>query len=171
MSNVYVTSDWHLGHNGISNKFRTGFDSDHHHDHHIVEMARSYLTKRDTLICVGDMSFTVEGMEMIDSLPGTKILVRGNHDILQEDQYHAVFDAVQGAWSYKGVWITHMPVHPMELYGRPNIHGHCHRGGPYEHQQGEHWDMYYNAILEYNDYKLVNLMTVKEMMAARRELY
>jgi len=162
MSHVYVTSDWHLGHNGISSRFRTRFVSDHHHDHHIVETARSYLTKRDTLICIGDMSFTVEGMEMIQSLPGKKILVRGNHDVLAEAWYRDTFEVVHGAMEYKGFFITHIPIHPMELYRRPNIHGHCHGGGPAELQIGENYDRYFNAILEYNDYKPVLFQTIKD---------
>lgn len=162
MSLVYVTSDWHLGHTGISNKFRNQFEDDHHHDHHIVETARSYLTKRDLLICVGDMAFTVEGMEKIQSLPGRKILVRGNHDVLPEQWYRDTFEAVHGAWSYKGFWITHIPIHPMELYRRPNIHGHCHAGGPAELQTGEKYDKYFNAILEFNDYKPVLFNNIKK---------
>ena len=164
MSNVYVTSDWHLGHKGIADRFRTQFNSDAHHDTYIVEGARERLGKNDLLICVGDMSFTVEGMEMIDSLPGRKVLVRGNHDTLREVWYQSVFEAVHGAMAYKGVFITHIPIHPMELYRRANVHGHCHKGGPYELQKGEKYDRYFNAILEFNDYNIVPWKKVEERL-------
>lgn len=164
MSIVYVTSDWHLGHKGIADRFRTRFDSDRHHDHYIVEGARGVLTKRDTIFMLGDMSFTVEGMEMIGSLPGRKILVRGNHDVLHMDQYNAVFDEIHGAYRYKGCFLTHIPIHPMELYRGGNVHGHCHRGGPRELQKGDEYKQYYNAILEYNGYNIVPWKKVQEKL-------
>jgi calcineurin-like phosphoesterase family protein len=104
---------------------------------------------------IGDMSFTEQGLQMIDTLPGKKLLVRGNHDVLPFDMYLGVFDDILGAYRYKGAFITHIPIHPCELYRGYNIHGHCHNGGPRERQIGEDWRSYYNAILEYNDYKLV----------------
>lgn len=166
MSNVYFTSDWHIGHKGIADKFRTRFDSDWHHDNYIVESARKILTKRDVLYCVGDMSFTVEGMEMIQSLPGRKVLIRGNHDVLREPWYQSTFEAIHGALSYRGFFVTHIPIHPMELYRKNNIHGHCHKGGPRELKVGVEWDSYYNVILEFNDYNIVPFSKIQEKVSA-----
>lgn len=165
MSNVYVTSDWHLGHKGITSRFRKEFGSDGHHDYVIVENAAKVLTKRDAVFMLGDMSFTVEGLEMIGKLPGRKILVRGNHDTLSMAQYNAVFDEIHGAYRYKGAFLTHIPIHEMELYRGFNIHGHCHRGGPRELQKGDLWKSYYNAILEFNDYQLVPMQKVLQKLS------
>lgn len=171
MSNVYFTSDWHLGHKGISERFRTCFKSDYHHDNEIVESARDVLTKRDVVYMVGDMAFTVEGMEMIQTLPGRKVLVRGNHDCLREEWYTSTFDAVHGALQYRGAFITHIPIHPTELYRRPNIHGHCHKGGPREMKAGDEWWKYYNVILEFNNYKLVPADKVFDSLKKWEEQY
>lgn len=27
---------------------------------------------------------------------------------------------------YKNLWLTHAPIHPDELRGKKNVHGHCH---------------------------------------------
>lgn len=170
MSRILVTSDWHLGHRGIASRFRTEFGSDSQHDYTIVENCAKELTKRDVIFMVGDMSFTVEGLEMIGKLPGRKILVRGNHDTLSMARYNAVFDEIHGAYRYKGAFITHIPIHPMELYRGYNIHGHCHRGGPAEVQQGVDWHLYYNAILEYNDYRPVDMRHVYDTLQARKQL-
>lgn len=167
MSRVYVTSDWHLGHKGISNKFRKEFSTDEEHDGVIYDNAHSVLTKRDTLLCLGDMAFTLEGLEMIRALPGRKILVRGNHDEFPLDRYVGVFDDVRGAMSYKGAFLTHIPIHPMELYRGANIHGHCHKGGPFEMLEGECCRSYFNAILEFNDYTPVPMDEVWEILDAR----
>ena len=155
MSRVYFTSDWHLGHRGIAANFRSGFLSDNDHDATIFENARKVLTKRDVTFFVGDISFTDEGLEMVNCLEGRKILVRGNHDLQREEMYHKVFDEVHGAYRYKGAFVTHIPIHPSELYRGFNIHGHCHRGGPREFQIGAEWRQYYNVIGEFNDYQLV----------------
>ena len=164
MSIVYATSDWHLGHKGIADRFRTEFSSDAAHDHYIVDQAAKILTKRDTVFYVGDMSFTIEGLGLIEQLPGKKILIRGNHDVLEEEHYREVFDEVHGAYRYKGCFITHIPIHPMELYRGYNVHGHCHRGGPRETQRGEEWEKYYNVIGEYNEYKLVPWKKIEEIL-------
>ena len=156
MSRVYVTSDWHLGHRGISSRFRQQFPSDAAHDNYIWEMANGILKKRDVLICLGDMSFDLAGLAMIEGLIcQRKILVRGNHDTLAQSEYNRVFDEIHGAYRYKGAFFTHIPIHESELYRGYNVHGHCHRGGPREHKLGKYPNNYYNAILEYNDYQLV----------------
>lgn len=171
MSRVYVTSDWHIGHKGIASRFRTQFGSDAHHDYQIVEDAGRILKKRDVILMIGDMAFTREGLAAIKGLPGRKILIRGNHDIFQLEDYVEVFDDIHGAYRYKGAFFTHIPIHPMELYRGFNIHGHCHRGGPAEVQQGEKWWSYYNAILEYNDYQIVPIEHVYDVLRAAEKKY
>lgn len=167
MSTVYVTSDWHLGHSGITKRFRTQFGSDRHHDEVILQNAADVLTKRDVVLMLGDMSFTVEGLERIGELPGRKILIRGNHDTAAMAHYNSVFEEVHGAYRYKNCFLTHIPIHPMELYRGYNVHGHCHRGGPYELQKGEDYKSYYNAILEFNDYKMVDMQHVLKTLNRR----
>jgi calcineurin-like phosphoesterase family protein len=55
-----------------------------------------------------------------------KVLVLGNHDILTTQEYLSVFDEVQGLVKKYGMWISHAPVHPNELRGKYNVHGHVH---------------------------------------------
>jgi calcineurin-like phosphoesterase family protein len=35
-------------------------------------------------------------------------------------------DSVQSLVKYKGFWLTHAPIHPDELRGKMNVHGHVH---------------------------------------------
>ena len=166
MSAVYVTSDWHIDHTGITDKFRTQFPNLATHDEYILSRAREKVTKRDILIVVGDVAMTKNGLNKIRErdFPCKLLLVRGNHDGLSTWDYLSVFDEVYGAWRYKKYWITHIPIHPMELYRGNNIHGHCHRGGPYEVEKDHR---YFNAILEFNDYKPVNVQEVNRIMRER----
>jgi calcineurin-like phosphoesterase family protein len=131
MSNVYFIGDLHFGHSGIQN-FRTQFPNEKVHDQYIVDCWNGLITKRDLVFVMGDAAFTQGGINQIGNLCGRKILIRGNHDIQPIDSYLKVFEEVWGAFAYKGLWLTHIPIHPSELYGRTNVHGHCHRGGPTE---------------------------------------
>lgn len=170
MSKVYVTSDWHFGHTNIT-KFRTQFPSMQHMEDYVLENALEIVTKRDVMFCLGDMAFDMRGLQKMRELPCRLILVRGNHDYLRAADYLTVFDEVHGALKYKGYWMTHIPVHPMELYRGVNIHGHCHRGGPYEAQNGDRWWDYFNAILEFNDYKPIDMQVIGETIAERKRRY
>lgn len=167
MSQVYVTSDWHFGHSGITQRFRTQFGSLEQMEDHLLYTAMGRLLKRDVLICIGDMAFTEEGLHKIGQLNCRKILVKGNHDWGTTDQLREVFDEVEGAWRYKKSFITHIPIHPMELYRGYNIHGHCHRGGPAELQTGDNWQDYYNAIVEFNNYEIVPMDYVWKTLRER----
>ncbi len=168
MSHVYVTSDWHFGHKNVT-RFRSQFPSMVYMEDHILENHLDILTKRDVLYCIGDMAFDRRGLDKIAEIPCRKILVRGNHDTLKTRDYLEVFDEVEGAIEYKNYFITHIPIHPMELYRRDNIHGHCHRGGPNQLQKGEGWGHYFNAILEFNDYRPVRMDAVKETLDQQKQ--
>jgi calcineurin-like phosphoesterase family protein len=68
----------------------------------------------------------MEGIATINSLHGSKTLIRGNHDNLDTTAYLKCFDQVEGMVKYKFFWLTHSPMHPVELRGKVNIHGHVH---------------------------------------------
>ena len=129
MSSVYFCSDFHLGHNGVSYKFRKIFQSDSEHDEYFLDMWSSTITKRDIVYCLGDMAFTKEKLNMLSGLYGNKKLIMGNHDLIHgitiNDLVQA-YDSVEGITKYKGKWLSHAPMHPSELYGKFNIHGHVH---------------------------------------------
>jgi len=164
MSNVYVTSDWHFGHAGITDKFRTQFPNLAFMEDYILGNCLGIVRKRDVLYCLGDMAFTLSGLEKIAEIPCRKILVRGNHDTLSTEDYLTVFDEVEGCYRYKKYWFTHIPIHPTELFRGMNIHGHCHSGGPYE-TEGD--TRYFNAVVEYTDYQPVNMQVVGTIIKER----
>ena len=92
----------------------------------LVDCWNNVITKNDLVYVLGDAAFTLEGLETLRALPGRKILVRGNHDCLHVQMYLSVFEDIHGITKYKKVWLTHAPIHPDELRGRKNIHGHVH---------------------------------------------
>lgn len=129
MSKVYFAGDLHLDHKKICN-FRKGFNSSEEHDAIIMDNILSTVTKRDKLFLMGDIAFSVEALELIKSLPCHTILICGNHDISKKMPMKMLVDAydeIAALMNYKGYWLSHCPIHPMEMRNRHgNIHGHLH---------------------------------------------
>ena len=63
-------------------------------------------------------------LHQLGRLNGNKNLILGNHDIQLRDWVY--FNKVVGFEKYKGTWLSHAPIHPAELRGKLNIHGHVH---------------------------------------------
>lgn len=133
MSGVYFIGDLHFGHKRITEfkpevgqSFRTG-DNYLENMHYICKNWNNKVSKRGLVYVLGDSAFTEEGFEALKELNGRKILVRGNHDnFFSTRKLLDVFDEVEGIVRYKQYWLTHAPIHPDELRGKQNIHGHVH---------------------------------------------
>lgn len=130
MSNVWFCSDLHFGHKNIG-KFR-GMpegnleDSEFKNRKRISDDWNNLVDKRDIVYVLGDAAFTMETVGDFSKLKGTKHLVRGNHDTLDTQVYLKYFDGIYGTLKYKEFWLTHAPIHPLELRGKVNLHGHVH---------------------------------------------
>lgn len=126
--NIYVSSDWHLW-----NKNST----DTHHPYktkkHIDDIAIAHATTigpNDVFIHLGDLSdpaaTDVDQMKnIIQNIPGFKILCRGNHDIESDDYYKDLgFNIVCDAVTYYNIVFSHKPCKVDQ--DQLNIHGHLH---------------------------------------------
>lgn len=136
-------SDLHLGHKKILNfsrEYREG-ENVQEHDDWIVEQWNSVVGKRDPVYILGDIAFTREGLARAKELRGDKFLLLGNHDLFSLQDYADVGLKVIGFKKYKGYWISHAPIHPVELRGCKNIHGHV-------HSQSIEDDRYINVCVE-----------------------
>ena len=128
MSKVFLIADLHLGHAnviGFAGKHRP-WKNVYEHDEALKNNWLCSVTKRDVVYVLGDVAFSEKDLKDFGAWPGRKILVRGNHDRLSEKSYRRIFEKIYGIFPYKGFWITHCPIHPQELRGRINIHGHIH---------------------------------------------
>jgi calcineurin-like phosphoesterase family protein len=90
---------------------------------------RQVVQPGDVVIHLGDVAVghKRELKTYLDSLPGTKILVMGNHDTHSTLWYmrHG-FAFATYAISYQGVTFTHVPVETLFPGTDLNIHGHIH---------------------------------------------
>jgi calcineurin-like phosphoesterase family protein len=155
MANIWFTSDLHFGHKNIQ-KFRLEVESSEHNEQHITLDWNNKVTKRDIVYVLGDAAFTMESVHLFSALPGTKILIRGNHDNLDTQVYLKYFKSVEGLLKYKEFWLSHAPIHPNELRGKVNLHGHVHyasiNDSRYVNMSVENlWSLGYNSLISLDE--------------------
>lgn len=132
---VKFWSDLHLDHAG-ARRFRPWFRDMKEHDECILDTLSKCVGKRTKLVLLGDIAIGREGLaklkSVIHNVPNQLIL--GNHDAERQgirmrdllEVYNDVQALTKQTSAGKKFWLSHAPLHPEELRGRPNIHGHVH---------------------------------------------
>jgi calcineurin-like phosphoesterase family protein len=126
MGLVYVIGDLHFGHENLA-KHR-GFVDAEQQDNYIISQWNKTIYKRDTVYILGDIAMEKHwAYKKLDQLNGIKKVVLGNHDKGKHVKYMLPYvNSVSGMIKYNGFWLTHCPIHPNELRGHINVHGHVH---------------------------------------------
>ena len=133
MSRVFMISDLHLGHSGIlkwARNYREGANVDEMNQW-LMDQWNSVVKKRDIVWVLGDVAWNEESLQLMYGMNGQLRLILGNHDTLPPESYSRVFDKVVAYQSYKGFWLSHMPIHEHDMLNtrvKGNIHGHLHQG-------------------------------------------
>lgn len=144
MSQVFLISDLHLGHKKVLEfepEHRFGKDITEH-DYWLLGLWNATVRKRDLVYVLGDVTWTPHGFQILEQMHGEKTLIMGNHDTFPLEMYLSVFKRIRPSpFPYKGYWLSHCPIHPTELRGRKNIHGHVHSNTLPD-------ERYYNASVE-----------------------
>jgi len=163
-SNVWFTSDLHLGHIGSAR--HRGFTSVEEHDAAIITHMQMVIGKRDKLFILGDVCWNNQSLKLLGELPGVKELIIGNHDTLHTYEYLKYFNKIHGFRSYKNFWLSHCPIHPQEIYRHAgNIHGHIHKGAATQNLGYP----YYNVNQDYNNFCPVNYDTIVHFFNEHKE--
>lgn len=86
------------------------------------------LQPTDVLIHLGDVGIGDKTLLDIASLPGRKILIRGNHDRGKGNQWWMEngFDFACDGMVFRDCFLSHEPATRMPGHCRLNIHGHLH---------------------------------------------
>ena len=108
----------------------------------IMASLRHLVASQDTLYHLGDVIFyRYERLkEMLDSVPGKKFLVMGNHDRKSRGWYcRNGFDGAFNAIQLGDVLLTHRPVRPLPVGVRLNVHGHFHNCGVERDADARDW--------------------------------
>lgn len=125
---IRFISDLHLGHKNILNfcPNRGGTDVQSHNEW-LVHQWNSVVEKRDHIYVLGDICFHGDDLKYLRQMRGQKTMIWGNHDKFSLPTYQEYFHQVKGFMKKHGFWISHSPIHPRELRGKKNIHGHVHQ--------------------------------------------
>lgn len=128
---IYLSSDWHIM------KYKYTKERNPVNTTEIVKWCKNNIKPNDVFIYLGDLAYRYanqhdsdEIKEIYKSLPGIKVLILGNHDIMQGEEFYknCGFDYIFNEFLYKNILFTHRPV-DMILRGYItglNIHGHIH---------------------------------------------
>ena len=173
MARLFFISDIHLGHRNIC-AYRPEFSSVEENDYTIYDNILSTVGKRDTLWMLGDSCFTEERFHMIQRISevvGHFHYIPGNHDTdngKRQEMYKEMvkrnfFSKTGSMFKHKGFWLTHPPMHPTELRGCKNIHGHTHRVKMLD-ANGEVDKNFINVCVEHTDWSPIDFETIKERM-------
>lgn len=158
MSNVWFLSDAHLDHKNICN-FRQQFGSVEEHNSTIKENYHKVVTKRDVVFMLGDMCFSKEALADIKTWTAEKkILICGNHCLERGITMRDLCDTYDGVYSfhkYKNYWLSHAPIHPTELRGKINLHGHTHNINIED-------DRYFNCSMENINFTPISLDQIRK---------
>lgn len=123
----YVISDTHFYHANIIKYCNRPENC----DELMVENWRKIVKPEDIVYHLGDVIFGKKSClkDILDGLPGKKILIRGNHDIKSNTWYTKNgFDFVCDGLIHKNILLTHKPM-VIPTFNMCNIHGHLHNLG------------------------------------------
>jgi len=132
MSNVFFTSDLHLGHEKLldfrSERHKKLFPTIEHWNEYIVERWNSKVGKRGIVWILGDINWGDDVLKLFHEMNGRKRLILGNHDSHDMRKYLPYFERIAGVTKKYDLVMSHVPIHPQELAYRwtTNVHGHIH---------------------------------------------
>ena len=126
----WVTSDHHFGHERIIELERPQFKSLTEMNNFMIEKWNSVVAQIDTVYHLGDFALGLSEEEMTDlmnSLNGNIILIRGNHDRMGKKKLiNFGFVNVVNRIEIGSCILTHKPIQGDLLGDKINVHGHTH---------------------------------------------
>jgi calcineurin-like phosphoesterase family protein len=162
---IYILADSHIQHDAI----REYCNRPNNCDELLYKNWKHIIREKDILIHLGDVIFYGNKQyfsNILQNLPGTKILIRGNHDKNHSDTWFldCGFSAVFKQVIINNYILSHSPV-PIYDIKYINIHGHLHNNPLKDWEKaygGILTDNHYLLSLEYVNYKPILLKTAIE---------
>ena len=159
----YYISDLHLFHNRILEKFNRPFSSVEEMHEMIINNWKNKVKTDDTVYILGDvgMYHPKEIGNILNNLPGHKILITGNHDFknIHSGSYKKVFDKITSYLEIedngRNVILFHYPLEDWNGKYREyyHLHGHIHNNEDSLSQK----ERRFNVSAEVVDYTPVSL--------------
>lgn len=172
MSEIWVISDTHFGHQNIIDYCNRPFKTAWMMNEAIRDNWNSVVKPEDKVYHLGDVYMgwnqKEDVLHFLNSLNGKKRLILGNHDNGKDQILQKAFQKIDvwRMWPEFGLLFTHVPVHESALYRgntgnekEPkkllNIHGHIHeKNSPsVDHR---------NVCVEHLNYRPINIENLRK---------
>lgn len=158
---IYFSSDTHYFHDNIIKYCSRPFQDAEEMNNKMIENWNAVITEEDVVFHIGDFSAGLKGRteelrRIISSLAGKKVLIRGNHDHLEDAWYiESGFVSVHDIFAINDVLLSHMPVKDMQQEEKMFVvHGHIHR------TDVPNFDKHFNVAVDRNNFAPVPLEVV-----------
>lgn len=161
MPNIYYISDWHYGHRNCLSFDNRPFTFVEDMNAALTERWNGVVKPEDTVYVLGDMFWCKpsEAVPVLKSLRGTKILVKGNHDRVNNEEFRAQFADVRDYMEIddngRKLVLCHYPIPCFRnhFHGWYHLYGHVHNS--FEYQMMEHdrfvmWELHRRKCAMYN---------------------
>jgi calcineurin-like phosphoesterase family protein len=169
--NIFFISDHHFAHSKPYDTFlrpdgkflRHEFANAEEGDEAMIDRHNAVVKDNDRVYFVGDVCFHKRDLAKVGRMKGRKVLIKGNHDLLEPKDYLQYFDDIRGVHKFKGLIISHYPIHPGSL-GKAKlcIHGHLHYRKILT-DLGEEDPRYFNVSVECIDYTPISLTKLRSL--------
>lgn len=166
ISKTYVITDTHFAHTKMIEYCTRPPDF----DQKIINQWQATVQPQDIVYHLGDVTWGSQGQlqQIMNGLPGTKILIRGNHDRNHSNNWfiQAGFSAVLEKAQVSGIIFSHFPsIMTQEEIDRGiiNVHGHFHNNSSKKWEKGlveRITSNHYLLILEDLDYRPISLTSI-----------
>lgn len=172
MSNTFLVSDTHFGHLGVCKFLKEDgvtklrpWDTPEEMDEEMVKRWNETVGPNDKVYHLGDVVINRKALHILYRLNGTKVLIKGNHDIFKLDEYTPFFKDVRAYHVLAGKILSHIPVYPDGLHRfGTNIHGHLH-DRRVRLPSGALDTRYYSVCVEQTDFRPIALEDVLARIA------
>ena len=165
MSKTFYIADMHFGHKNILKYDNRPFLTIDEHDASLIKNWNSVVAPDDIVYILGDISWHSynETVTIMNQLNGVKILIKGNHDRLNQELkncFQAIYDYKEIKDNGRDVILCHYPIpcFNKHFYGSIHLYGHVHNS--FEANMIEHFKKEMTELYE----KKCNMFNVGCMM-------
>ena len=181
MSEIWFTSDLHLGHDREFIYGPRGFASVYEMNNVIISNFNSMVAMNDDVYILGDLTLgpVDEGIKLIKNLKGNIHIVRGNHDtnnrMLEYNKCYNVVEITEGQYLHcarHNFYLNHYPTFTSNLEKSDNLKEHLINLFGHTHQKTNFYNdipFMYHVGVDSHDCRPVHIDTIIEDIKAEVE--
>lgn len=178
MSNTFIISDTHFGHEKCCTVFKRAdgsplrpFANADEMNDEMIRRWNAVVRPHDKVYHLGDVVINKRYLPLLHQLNGKKRLIRGNHDIFPTRVYLEYFDEIYGVRVLDDMILSHIPLARDSITDRfnVNVHGHTHAAEMINPDTTDRVDYrYMNVCVEHTDYTPIAIDVLRDKIKNRQ---